>query len=52
MNRQNDPVARYYASTLTVFGSSSFDGYSAVEGDDVTAIGEETTELFDFDIAF
>ena len=45
-------LARYYTSTLTVFGSSSFAGYSAVDADDVTAIGEETADLFDFDIAF
>ena len=45
-------LARYFTSTLMVFGSQSFEGYSAAEGDDVSAVGEETTGLFDFDIAF
>ena len=45
-------LARYYTSTLAVFGSSNFEAYSAVEGDDVTAVGQETADLFDFDIAF
>ena len=45
-------LARYYTSTLTIFGSSSFEGYSAAESDDVTAVGQETADLFDFDIAF
>ena len=45
-------LIRYYTSTFTVFGSSSFEQYAAVEGDDVTAVGEETAGLFDFDIAF
>jgi uncharacterized membrane protein YjgN (DUF898 family) len=45
-------LARYVASTLTLLGGASFDVYAAAEGDEVTAVGEETTELFDFDIAF
>jgi uncharacterized membrane protein YjgN (DUF898 family) len=45
-------LARYYTSTLTVFGSASFESYAAVDADDVTAVGEETADLFDFDIAF
>ena len=45
-------LARYYTSTLTVLGSASFEAYAAVDGDDVAAVGEETADLFDFDIAF
>lgn len=45
-------LAAYVASTLTVLGNADFDAYAAGEGDDVTAVGEETTDMFDFDIAF
>lgn len=45
-------LARYVASTLMVTGGSGFEVYQAAESDDVTAVGEETSELFDFDIAF
>lgn len=45
-------LARYYTSTMTVFGSATFASYAATEADDVTAVGEETADLFDFDIAF
>lgn len=45
-------LARYVAGTLTVFGSSAFDAYSAAQETEVTAIGQETADFFDFDIAF
>ena len=45
-------LARYVAGTLTLLGGTAFETYVAAEGDEVTAVGEETTELFDFDIAF
>ena len=45
-------LARYVAGTLTVVGAATFDVYTAAEGEDVSAVGEETANLFDFDIAF
>jgi len=45
-------LVRYVAETLTVVGAAGFDVYGAAEAEDVTAVGEETAELFDFDIAF
>ena len=45
-------LARYVASTFTLVPAAGFDTFIAAEFDDVSAVGEETTDLFDFDIAF
>ena len=42
----------YLVGTLTVFGTAPLDVYTAAEDEAVTAAGEETADLFDFDIAF
>jgi uncharacterized membrane protein YjgN (DUF898 family) len=45
-------LARYYASCMTVIQTGAFVSYSTGEGDDVAATGEETADIFDFDIGF
>ena len=45
-------LARYVASTLRFDVSRGFDVFVADDEADVSAVGEETTDLFDFDIAF
>jgi uncharacterized membrane protein YjgN (DUF898 family) len=45
-------VARYYASCLTIFQAGAFASFSSGEGDEVAATGEETADIFDFDIGF
>lgn len=45
-------LARYLTETLTAFGTAGFDVYTATDGEDVAAIGEETAEFFDLDVAF
>ena len=45
-------LASYMADTLTALGSAGFDAYTAGAGEDVAAIGEETAEFFDLDVAF
>ena len=45
-------LARYYASCMTVAQLGTFASFSGVEGDEVAATGEETADIFDFDIGF
>jgi hypothetical protein len=37
---------------MTLVRAVPFSAFAAAEADDVTAMGEETAELFDFDIGF
>ena len=45
-------LARYFAGTMTVSTAVGLAAFTAAESTDVTAVGEETADLFDFDIAF
>ena len=45
-------LARYLTSTFTLVPRGSLDGFAAADAEDVAAVGEETADLFDFDIAF
>ena len=45
-------LARYYASSMTVVQVGALNVFAAEDGDDVAATGEETADLFDFDIGF
>ena len=45
-------LARYYASCMTVIQVGRFASFASGEGDDVAATGEETADIFDFDIGF
>lgn len=45
-------LARYYAACMTVVQVGSFASFISSDGEDVAATGEETAELFDFDIGF
>ena len=46
-------LARYVAGTMTVAAAAAgLFSFAADESVDVTAVGEETADLFDFDIAF
>ena len=45
-------LAQYLASTFTLVPRSSLDRFAAANAEEVTAVGEETADLFDFDIAF
>ena len=45
-------LARYMAGCVTLVRAVPFAAFAAAESDDVTALGEETAELFDFDIGF
>jgi uncharacterized membrane protein YjgN (DUF898 family) len=45
-------LARYLAGVFTVVPAAGFEAFAAAESVDVTAVGDETAELFDFDIAF
>jgi uncharacterized membrane protein YjgN (DUF898 family) len=44
-------LARYMASVFCLAPSGSFDEFLASEQQELSAVGEETAELFDFDIA-
>ena len=45
-------LARYMAGCMMLVRAVPFSAFAAAEADDVTAMGEETAELFDFDIGF
>jgi len=45
-------LARYMAGCMTLVRAVPFSAFAAAAADDVTAMGEETAELFDFDIGF
>lgn len=45
-------VARYRAESLTLDGAGDVEAFVAEQAGAVAAIGEEVTEIFDFDIAF
>jgi uncharacterized membrane protein YjgN (DUF898 family) len=45
-------LARYYASCMTVIQVGAFATFSGGPGDEVAATGEETADIFDFDIGF
>ena len=45
-------LAKYVAGCMTLVRAVPFSAFAAAEADDVTAMGEETAELFDFDIGF
>lgn len=45
-------LAKYMAGCLMLVRAVPFSAFAAAGADDVTAMGEETAELFDFDIGF
>jgi uncharacterized membrane protein YjgN (DUF898 family) len=45
-------LARYMAGCMMLVRAVPFSAFAAAEADDVAALGEETAELFDFDIGF
>jgi len=45
-------LAKYMTGAMTLVRAVPFAAFTAASGDDVTALGEETAELFDFDIGF
>jgi uncharacterized membrane protein YjgN (DUF898 family) len=45
-------LATYMAGCMTLVRAVPFSAFGAAAADDVTALGEETAELFDFDIGF
>ena len=45
-------LVKYFTSTLAMTGPTAFAEFEAVETIDESAVGEEVTDLFDFDIAF
>jgi uncharacterized membrane protein YjgN (DUF898 family) len=45
-------LAKYMAGCMMLVRAVPFSAFAAAEADDVTAMGEETAELFDFDIGF
>jgi uncharacterized membrane protein YjgN (DUF898 family) len=45
-------LAKYMAGCMTLVRAAPFAVFAAAGSDDVTAMGEETAELFDFDIGF
>jgi len=45
-------LAKYVAGCMTLVRAVPFSAFAAAAADDVTAMGEETAELFDFDIGF
>jgi uncharacterized membrane protein YjgN (DUF898 family) len=45
-------LAKYIAGCMTLVRAVPFSAFAVAPADDVTAMGEETAELFDFDIGF
>jgi uncharacterized membrane protein YjgN (DUF898 family) len=45
-------LAKYMAGCMTLVRAVPFSAFAAAPADDVAAMGEETAELFDFDIGF
>jgi len=45
-------LARYVAGCMMLVRAVPFSAFATAEADNVTAMGEETAELFDFDIGF
>lgn len=45
-------LAKYYTETLAMTGPSTFAEFEAAPGEDQNAVGEEVTDVFDFDISF
>jgi uncharacterized membrane protein YjgN (DUF898 family) len=45
-------LAKYVAGCMLLVRAVPFSAFAAAPADDVTAMGEETAELFDFDIGF